>query len=467
MLENVVVLLFTIVERRSMRTLLMCLLGVSASICAQPGGITATGASPHAKMKSVDIQAVHWTHGFWKDRFDLANRVMIPSMWQSLQVPNNGASFRNLRIAAGLEQGSFESTNWSDGDVYKWLEGVAHVYAITRDPALDRSMDEVISVIGKAQAPDGYISTQIQLTDRKRWSDMKFHETYNMGHLFTAACIHHRATGKDSLLKIARKTADYLYGVFQPRPAEMAMLDFNPSQIMGLVELYRTTRERKYLDLANTFVGMRGSVKGGSDLNQNRTPLRRETEAVGHAVTACYLYAGAADVYEETGETALWTALDRIWSNVVTGKMYLTGAVGALHQGVSSHNDPVHEAFGKSYELPNRTGYNETCANIANAMWNWRMLQATGDSRYADVMERVFYNSMLSGMSLSGRTSSTPTRCGAAAKTCRCCPTRACSAGTIPTVRERRGATAVLRKSCARWPACMNTPMVLRMTPCT
>jgi DUF1680 family protein len=383
--------------------ILILVLAVAAVMQAQSRGLTANAASPHAKMKSVDMDAVHWTRGFWADRFDLANRVMIPSQWQSLQLLNNGASFRNFRIAAGLEKAEFQSTFWSDGDVYKWLEAVAHVYAITRDAALDRRMDEVIATIGKAQAPDGYIATEIQLTDKKRWSDMRYHETYNMGHLFTAACIHHRATGKDSLLKIARKNADYLYGVFKPQTKELAQLDFNPSQIMGLVELYRTTGEPKYLELAGIFVSLRGSARGGSDLNQNRTPLRKESEAVGHVVTACYLYAGAADIYAETGETALWNALDRIWHSAITQKMYVTGAVGALNHGVSSHHDDVHEAFGLEYELPNRIGYNETCANIANAMWNWRMLQATGDPRYADVMELVFYNSMLSGMGLSGK----------------------------------------------------------------
>jgi DUF1680 family protein len=237
----------------------------------------------------------------------------------------------------------------------------------------------------------------------RRWQNLNQHELYNMGHMLTAACIHYRATGKQDFLNIARKTADYLYQVFQPRPPELAHFCFNPSQIMGLVELYRTTGEKKYLELAEVFVDMRGSRPGGTDQNQTRVPLRKETEAVGHAVTAPYLWAGAADVYAESGDAPLMNALDRIWRNATERKMYVTGAIGSVNLGASFRRDPIHEAFGLEYELPNRVAYNETCANIANAIWNWRMLMATGDAKYADVMELVLYNSMLSGMSLDGR----------------------------------------------------------------
>ncbi len=369
---------------------------------ARPAGITDTSASPRVKVRSVGLADVRWTGGFWAERFDLCRRVMIPSMWETLQLADNASSYRNLRIAAGLEQGQTRAAVFSDGDFYKWLEAAAHVYAVTRDPELDKLMDEVIEVIGKAQESDGYISTPMRLKERKRWQDFRDHELYNMGHLHTAASIHYRATGKDTLLKIARKNADYLYKVFKPRPPELAHFGFNPSQIMGLVELYRTTREARYLELAGIFVDMRGSQPGGFDQNQARTLLRKETQAVGHAVTGPYLWAGAADVYAETGEPALWNALERLWLDVTTRKMYVTGAIGALHQGASEHKDRVFEAFGLPYELPNRTGYNETCANIANAMWNWRMLALTADARYADVMELVFYNSMLPGISLAG-----------------------------------------------------------------
>ena len=380
----------------------------SSTVFAASKAVIDTAASPHVKFRTIDLDAARWTGGFWGDRWELNRRVTVPTMKQVLELPDNSATFHNLRVAAGLVPGKFIGNNWSDGDCYKWIEAAASVYALTRDPELDRQMDEVIAVIAKAQAPDGYISTQIQLTAVKRWTDVKYHELYNMGHLLTAACIHHRMTGKDNFLAVARRCADYLYTVFEPRPKELAHFGFNPSNIMGAAELYRTTGDRRYLRLADIFVTMRGSQPGGPDQNQAKVPLRKETEAVGHAVTAAYLWCGAADVYAETGEAALLTALERLWTDVTTRKMYLTGGTAALHNGESfrtqrkGKGESVHEAFGIPYQLPNRTAYNETCANIGNAMWNWRLLLLTGEARYADVMEQVFYNSMLSAIGLEG-----------------------------------------------------------------
>jgi len=366
-------------------------------------GVTKSAYSPYYKLENVDPSSVRWTTGFWAEKFDLCQKTIIPNMRRAMDIPENGAVFKNFYIAAGLEDGTHMGTNWSDGDCYKWLEAVAHVYSVTSDKELDRIMDELIEVIGKAQDADGYLSTQIQLTNKERWQAIGHHELYNMGHLLTAACVHHRVTSKDSFLNIAKKLGDYLYTIFQPRPAQLAHYGFNPSNIMGLVDLYRATGDRRYLELAGIFVDMRGSGAGGSDQNQDRVPLRRETEAVGHAVTATYLYCGAADVYAETGEKVLLEALERIWNDVITHKIYITGGVGALHQGTSERWDPIHEAFGLKYQLPNATAYNETCANIGNAMWNWRMLRITGEAKYADVMERVLYNSMLSAVSIDGK----------------------------------------------------------------
>ncbi|MCD6356390.1 MAG: glycoside hydrolase family 127 protein [Anaerolineaceae bacterium] len=336
------------------------------------------------------------------------------------EAPDISHAYTNFLVAAGLKEGEFKGHWWHDGDFYKWIEAAAYVYAVTKDDKLNRLMDEVIDVVGKAQRNDGYIQTCILIGHgfrcgyhggkdvpfkgkTKPFQDLGDHELYNMGHLMTAACIHFRATGKEEFLNIARKTGDFLYRTFKSRAPRLAHFGFNPSNIMGAVELYRTTGEKKYLDLAGIFVDMRGSQPGGTDQNQDRTPLREETAAVGHAVTANYLYAGAADVYAETGEYELWRALERIWQNVVEQKMYITGGVGPYHCGVSSAGDRVEEAYARAYELPNSTAYNETCANIANAMWNWRMLSITGEERFADIIETVLYNSALSGISLDGK----------------------------------------------------------------
>lgn len=212
--------------------------------------------------------AVRWTGGFWGERFEQVRRVTFDWMRQSIQKPNNGALIRPFYVAAGLEKGEFRARDWSDGDVYKWIETGAHLYALTHDAAIDRAMDEAIAVIARAQAKDGYIGTQIQNTGRARWANYHHHELYNMGHLLTAAAAHFQATGKRNLLEVAIRTADFLDRTFTPRPQELAHFGFNPSNIMGCVDLYRATKNRKYLDLAGVFVSMRGSAPGGTDLNQ-------------------------------------------------------------------------------------------------------------------------------------------------------------------------------------------------------
>ena len=370
--------------------------------------------SPFRKLHPSAHDAVRWTQGFWADRFRLCRETILPSMRQAMDDPDNAAWFGNLYIAAGLREGEHRGTFWSDGDCFKWMEAVAHVYGLTRDPALDRALDELIEVIARAQDPDGYLCTQIQLTDKERWQRRNHHELYNMGHLMTSACVHHAVTGKDTFLRVACRLADYLYDLFQPRPRELVHFGWNPSNIMGLVDLYHATGDARYLELAQTFVDMRGAapedfgrmpgwvLRDGGDQNQDRVPLREETIAVGHGVTATYLWCGAADVYAETGEPALLEALERIWDDVTKTKLYVTGALGALHHSASPRGDPVHEAFGLPYQLPNATAYNETCTNIGNAMWNWRLLNITGQARYADGMEQVLYNSMLSPMSADG-----------------------------------------------------------------
>ena len=390
---------------------------------AQQRAIINNGGSPHSELRCVDLTDVQWTGGFWKQKFDLVKDVTIPKMWEYFNTDEDadgGHHWINFRVAAGLQEGPWKGRSWHDGDFYKWLEAVAHVYAVTGDPELDKQMDEVIEIIGKAQQPDGYLSTRIILEKLERFQNIHHHELYNMGHLLTAACIHHRVTGKDSFLNIARRNGDYLYETFKAGKPELAPFGFNPSNIMGAVELYRTTGDVKYLELANIFIDNRGKCKVGktitreqadghtcevgSDQTQDRVPLRQEAYAVGHAVTATYLYCGAADAYMETGDPKLRSALDRIWRDVVRRKVYVHGGVGPFTNGLSIRRDHVHEAFGDEYFMPNRKCYCETCANIGLAMWNWRMLNITGEAKYADIVERVFYNAGISGLGLDGDT---------------------------------------------------------------
>jgi DUF1680 family protein len=387
---------------------LLIVLSGTRPVHAAGGELVNTSQSPHVRMRNVDLDAVKWTEGFWAEKFKLCREAMLDSVHQGLLDPNNSEHLINFKIQAGMEKGPRRSVAWSDGDCYKWLEAVALVYQVTHDPELDRLMDEWIDIIAKAQAPDGYIATQVGNDTAKRLQMPHIHELYCMGHLLTAACIHHRVTGKDSFLAVARKTGDFLYKEFQPRPPRLVHFPWNPSAYMGLIELYRTTRDKRYLELAQILIDNRGSSpgggdhrNGGTDQTQDRVPFREETQAVGHAVCATYLYCGAADLFAETGENALLEALRRIWLNATTRRMYITGAVGS-GGGNSSRGDPLHEAFQADYVLPSRTAYCETCSNIGNAMWNWRMLALTGDAKYADIMERVLYNSMLSAVSADG-----------------------------------------------------------------
>ncbi len=360
------------------------------------------------KLSPLRHDAVKWKDGFWGRLHQLCRQTILPSMRAALDEPENGAVFSNFAIAAGRQEGERKGTMWSDGDCYKYMEACTHVYGLTKDSTILDHLDPLIEIIAQAQEDDGYISTPMQLDGKEYWTNLHDHELYNMGHLLTAAAVHHRITSQRNFLDIAIKLADYLCDVFMPCPPELAHFGFNPSNTMGAVDLYRVTGEAKYLELAQTFVDMRGSQPGGKDLNQSLVSLREETRAVGHAVTAGYLYCGATDVYAETGDQELLAGLQRIWDNAVRSKMYITGGTSAQHHGASQRPEfggqagAVHEAFGYEYALPNATAYNETCANIAHAMWNWRLLNLSGEAKYSDIVELVIYNSMLSSMSLDG-----------------------------------------------------------------
>ncbi len=376
-------------------------------------GIINNTNSPNVKLKSIDMGDCKWTEGFWADKWKLAEEVMIPHMGTLLK-GDVGHGYNNFKIAAGLKEGEHKGFWWHDGDFFKWMEANMYLYAINKDEKILNELDEIIGVIAKAQLPNGYSSTPAIIRDDiNQYENRKYHEMYNSGHLFTSACIHYRITGKTNFLDVAVKHADMLYNLFQPMPDSLKRFGFNQTQIMGLVEMYRTTKDKRYLELAETFINVRGTfdiiedetTKGYpiGDMVQERVPLREETEAVGHAVLALYYYAGAADVYAETGEQALIDALDRLWNNVTQKKMYLTGAVGQTHYGASSRKDKIEEGFIDEYQMPQMTAYNETCANICNSMFSYRMLGLKGESKYADIMEMVIHNSGLSGISIEGK----------------------------------------------------------------
>ncbi len=399
------------------------LLGVSAIICLACGvagagdkGLTNTWASPNVALRCTDLNDVKWTEGFWAERFDVCQKAMIPNMWRIFSDPNISGAYDNLLIAAGLKEGRHRGAGWSDGDFYKWLEAAAFVYGVTKDKALDQQMDRIIDVIGKAQRPDGYIHTPVLIAARAanaeagEFRNRLDFETYNMGHLMTCACVHFRATGKTSLLSIAQKATDYLYDLYKKSPKTLANIGVCPAHYMGVVEMYRTVHDPRYLELAQGLIDIRDLVTEGTDDNQDRIPLRRQTQAVGHAVRANYLYAGAADVYAETGDRSLLDTLNTLWQDVTSRKMYVTGATGALYDGVSPDGSAgqgavqrVHQAYGRAYQLPNITAYNESCATIGFALWNSRMLNITAQARYADLLELSLYNGLLATISLDGK----------------------------------------------------------------
>jgi len=398
------------------KNIIISSLFLSTVIFAQNKGLVANSESPYSKLQSVGLQDVKWTNGFWKEQFDVETKNTLPYMWDLYHNDEISHAYKNFEIAAGLSKGTFKGPSFHDGDFYKIFEGMAATYAVTKDKKLDAEMDKAIALFAKVQRKDGYIHTPVLIDER--WGTLGPEEVkkqlgfekYNMGHLMTAACIHYRATGKTNFLNIAKGVADFLYDFYKKASPELARNAICPSHYMGIVEMYRTTKNPKYLELANNLIDIRGTTNDGTDDNQDRIPFRQQTTAMGHAVRANYLYAGVADLYAETGEKKLLDNLESIWDDVTYRKMYITGGCGSLYDGVSPDGtsyDPtvvqkIHQAYGRPFQLPNATAHTETCANIGNVLWNWRMLQITGDAKYADIVELALYNSVLSGMDLEG-----------------------------------------------------------------
>ncbi len=380
---------------------------------ATPGYVVDHSRSPHAKLRPVPLEAVEWTTGFWADRHRQLCEVTLEESWKLLADPAKGHVLDNFRFAANPGSGEYVGTAWQDEWLYKWIEAAACVWRLKRDPVLAQRMDEGIGLITAAQQPDGYLSTMPLASQKPRFQRAQDHELYNMGHLLSAGVMHHRMTGQDSLLAVARRAGDFLcanVGVtVEPSMAH------NPSAIMGLVELYRVTGDQKYLACAQLIVDQRGAKPRrqslwamqpdihGTDFIQDRVPVRSSQEVVGHNVFFTYLYTGAGDLCAERDDTELAAALDRLWMDLTSRKMFLHGGVSA-RPATLSNNAPAVEAAGLPYELPNSTCYNETCGQIGMFMWSYRMLVNQPQARFADIMEREMFNGFLPSLGLDGRT---------------------------------------------------------------
>lgn len=409
------------------------MIGCATTAMAQ-GGLTDMSHSQQAKMRNTPLGAVRWTGGFWGDRFQVLSQTTIWDMWNTWNDPDVSHGFRNFEVAAGTVEGVHHGPPFHDGDMYKWLEACATVYAVTKDPKLDALMDKFIEQVALAQRNDGYIHTPVVISERnagidshagdhtnigieigsdhkKAFASRLNFETYNLGHLMTAGIVHKRATGKTTLFDCGRKAADFLYNFLTNDAAELSRNAICPSHYMGAAEMYRETGDQKYLTLAKGLIAIRDSVQNGEDHNQDRHKLRDQYEAMGHAVRANYLYAGVADLYAETGEAQLMKNLSAIWDDIIQHKIYLMGGCGALYDGVSpdgtTYDQPsiqqIHQAYGRQFQLPQEAAHNEICAQIGMLLFSWRMFQVTGESKYIDNIENELYNGILSGISLNGK----------------------------------------------------------------
>ena len=368
--------------------------------------VSATGiAAPKAdkqQIREVPFNKVHLNDNFWLPRIEVNRTVSIPSAFHECEV--NGR-FDNFAIAAGLIKGEHRGDfSFDDTDPYKVIEGASYSLAVKYDAKLDHYLDSVINIIAKAQEPDGYLTTCVtnkctRLSGwwgKSKWEKINSHELYNSGHMIESAVAHYKATGKRTFLNVAIRNADLICKTFGPAEGQIHRPSGHPIVEMALCKLYLVTNNRRYLDMARYFVEETGRGTDGhrlSEYSQDHKPILTQDEIVGHAVRAGYLYSGVADVASLTGDTAYFHALERIWDNMASKKLFITGGIGSRAQG---------EGFGPNYELNNMTAYAETCAAIANVYWNYRMFLATGDAKYVDVYERALYNGVLSGVSLDG-----------------------------------------------------------------
>jgi DUF1680 family protein len=356
--------------------------------------IVDTTDSPFARLRPIPIANVRLSDPIWEPRRKMTTERTIPEQHALLESSERLANFRR---GAGTEDGPFFGRYFNDTDVYKWLEAAAWALAMEPDTELDALVDSVIETVGSAQQPDGYLDNFYVVGQiEKKWTELTVtHELYCAGHLFQAAVAHYRATGKTSLLDIACHFADLLCDTFGPvEEGKMPGTDGHEEVELAMVELGRATGNRRYIDQALYFLDARGyGLVGGDEYHQDHVPFREATAVVGHAVRQVYFTAGAADIYAETGDQSILTALHRLWESMTQRRIYVSSGIGSRWEG---------ESFGRDFELPNLRAYTESCAAIGSIMWNWRMLLITGEAKYADLIESTLYNAMLPGISLSG-----------------------------------------------------------------
>ncbi len=376
-----------------------------AGLCPVASAQTAPRDYP---AKPVPFTQVHVNDVFWAPRIEINRTVTIPFAFQKDEETGRLDNF--IRAAKALRGEPFDNHKppgypFDDTDVYKVIEGASYALSVAPDPKLDAYLDGLIAKIAAAQEKDGYLYTArtIDPLNPHRWAgpqrwmleSVDSHELYDLGHLYEAAVAHYQATGKRTLLDVALKTADLLDRTFGP--GKQVIWPGHQITEMGLAKLYRATGDERYLKLAKFMLDSRGPdgrQGSGRTYNQSQAKVVDQTEAVGHAVRATYMYSGMADVAALTGDMAYVSAIDKIWDNVASKKLYITGGIGATASG---------EAFGANYELPNMSAYNETCAAVGNDFWNLRLFLLHADAKYIDVMERTLYNGLISGVSLDGK----------------------------------------------------------------
>ena len=356
---------------------------------------------PGYPIDPVPFTSVKVTDHFWGQRLKTSREVTIPLAFRKSEETGRIKNFE--KAAHPSEDYKVEGFSFDDTDIYKTIEGASYSLQTYPDKRLEKYIDSILAIVATAQEPDGYLYTARTMNPKhphdwvgkERWVAVEnlSHEFYNLGHMIEGAIAHYQATGKRNFLDIAIKYADCVCRAIGNAPEQKRLVPGHQIAEMALVKLYLVTGDRKYLDQAKFFLDARGYTGRKDAYSQAHKPVIEQDEAVGHAVRAVYMYSGMADVAAITGDSSYIKAIDRIWDNIVSKKMYITGGIGARHQG---------EAFGDNYELPNLSAYCETCAAICSVYMNYRLFLLHGDAKYFDVLERTLYNGLISGVSLDG-----------------------------------------------------------------